>query len=153
MFMNSNKKSDVKTKAAYVEYLKSNGYSKPKVIASPADITAEKNGNTWYFEIKKTSQEINYFGAATLTEWIQALKDPDHFRFVIARESTEETFDFFEYTPSEFMEVSAIPPFKVFFNIDFRKTTQTSPRKSRAIKATEERLHYLSKVFSDLKNK
>lgn len=51
MFMNSNKKSDVKAKAAYVEYLKSNGYSKPKVIASPADITAEKNGNTWYFEI------------------------------------------------------------------------------------------------------
>lgn len=86
--MNSNKKSDVKAKAAYVEYLKSNGYSNPKVIASPADITAEKNGNTWYFEIKKTSQEINYFGAATLTEWIQALKDPDHFRFVIAREST-----------------------------------------------------------------
>lgn len=49
--MNSNKKSDVKAKAAYVEHLKSNGYSNPKVIASPADITAEKNGNTWYFEI------------------------------------------------------------------------------------------------------
>lgn len=48
--MNSNKKSDVKAKAAYVEHLKSNGYSNPKVIASPADITAEKNGNTWYFE-------------------------------------------------------------------------------------------------------
>lgn len=48
--MNSNKKSDIKAKAAYVEHLKSNGYSNPKVIASPADITAEKNGNTWYFE-------------------------------------------------------------------------------------------------------
>ena len=93
--MNRNKKSDVKAKAEYVEYLKANGYCNPKVIASPADITAEKNGDTWYFEIKKTSQENKYFGAATLTEWIQALKDPDHFRFVIARESNEEKFDFF----------------------------------------------------------
>lgn len=151
--MNRNKKSDVKAKAEYVEYLKANGYCNPKVIASPADITAEKNGNTWYFEIKKTSQENKYFGAATLTEWIQALKDPDHFRFVIARESNEEKFDFFEYTPSEFMEISSIPPFKVFFNVDFRKETQTSPGKSGAIKATKDRINYLSKVFSDLKNK
>lgn len=151
--MNRNKKSDVKTKAEYVEYLKANGYCNPKVIASPADITAEKNGDTWYFEIKKTSQENKYFGAATLTEWIQALKDPDHFRFVIARESNEEKFDFFEYTPSEFMEISSIPPFKVFFNVDFRKETQTSPGKSGAIKATKDRINYLSKVFSDLKNK
>ena len=151
--MNSNNKSDVKAKAQYVERFKSNGYSNPTIIASPADITAEKNGYTWYFEIKKTSRKKKYFGAATLTEWIQALKDPDHFRFVVARETTEGTFAFSEYTPSEFMEVSSIPPFKVFFNIDFRKTTQTSPRKSRAIKVTEERLHYLSKVFSDLKNK
>lgn len=151
--MNSNKKSDVKAKAAYVEYLKANGYCNPKVIASPADITTEKNGDTWYFEIKKTSQENKYFGAATLTEWIQALKDPDHFRFVIARVSNEEKFDFFEYTPSEFMEISSIPPFKVFFNVDFRKETQTSPGKSGAIKATKDRINYLSKVFSDLKNK
>lgn len=151
--MNSNNKSDVKAKAQYVERLKSNGYSNPTIIASPADITAEKNGYTWYFEIKKTSQKKKYFGAATLTEWIQALKDPDHFRFVVARESTEGTFAFSEYTPSEFMEVSSIPPFKVFFNIDFRKTTQTSQRESRSIKATEERLYYLSNVFSDLKNK
>lgn len=151
--MNSNNKSDVKAKAQYVERLKSNGYSNPTIIASPADITAEKNGYTWYFEIKKTSQKKKYFGAATLTEWIQALKDPDHFRFVVARESTEGTFAFSEYTPSEFMEVSSIPPFKVFFNIDFRKTTQTSQRESRSIKATKERLYYLSNVFSDLKNK
>lgn len=151
--MNRNKKSDVKAKAEYVEYLKANGYCNPKVIASPADITAEKNGDTWYFEIKKTSQENKYFGAATLTEWIQALKDPDHFRFVITRESNEEKFDFFEYTPSEFMEISSIPPFKVFFNVDFRKETQTSPGKSGAIKATKDRINYLSKVFSDLKNK
>ena len=151
--MNRNKKSDVKAKAEYVEYLKANGYCNPKVIASPADITAEKNGDTWYFEIKKTSQENKYFGAATLTEWIQTLKDPDHFRFVIARESNEEKFDFFEYTPSEFMEISSIPPFKVFFNVDFRKETQTSPGKSGATKATKDRINYLSKVFSDLKNK
>lgn len=151
--MNSNNKSDVKAKAEYVKCLKDNGYSNPTIIASPADITAEKNGYTWYFEIKKTSQKKKYFGAATLTEWIQALKDPDHFRFVVARESTEGTFAFSEYTPSEFMEVSSIPPFKVFFNIDLRKTTQTAPRGSRSIKATEERLHYLSKVFSDLKDK
>lgn len=71
--MNSNKKSDVKAKAAYVEHLKSNGYSNPKVIASPADITAEKNGYTWYFEIKKTSQEKNYFGAASWSQHINCL--------------------------------------------------------------------------------
>ena len=133
--MNSNSKSDVKAKVAYVERLKSNGYSNPTVIASPADITAEKNGYTWYFEIKKTSQKKKYFGAATLTEWIQALKDPDHFRFVVARESTEETFDFFEYTNLwKFLQFLHSRCFSILIFERRLKHPQGNPEQSKPLK-------------------
>ena len=69
-------------------------------------------------KIKKTTKADNYFGAATLTEWAQAIKTPDHYRFVIAKtDASEEEFSFVELTPAEMMEYSTIPPFKVYFNI------------------------------------
>lgn len=50
-----------------------------------ADFKATKDGVTHYFELKVTSQEKRYFGAATATEWRQAYKTPSLYHFVIAK--------------------------------------------------------------------
>ena len=112
-------KSDVKAKEAYIKFLRSQGFDEAHVTARPADITARKNGETYYFEIKKTSKEKLYFGAATLTEWAEAVENSEHYKFVVAKERNETDFDFIEYTPEELLEYSYIPPFKVYFNIYF----------------------------------
>ena len=81
------RKSDVDAKKAYSEYLISQGYKNIKIISSPSDISAEKNGEVFYFEIKKTSNKENYFGAATLTDWVSDLeKKSNYFYF----QSTEK---------------------------------------------------------------
>ena len=103
-----NKKSDLAAKAAFVEELRQRGFENVNVVAAPADIVAEKDGKTWYFEIKKTSHNDRYFGAATLTEWVQAVKDPEHFRFVVAISVDDRTFDFIEYSPEDFILSFAI---------------------------------------------
>ena len=60
---NDNGKSDVKAKDAYKKHLESEGYEDIKIISSPSDITATKNGDIYYFEIKKTSQRESYLEA------------------------------------------------------------------------------------------
>ena len=145
-------KSDVKAKKAYIEHLKKNGYTNCRVEASPADVIADKNGETFYFEIKKTAKTDSYFGAATVTEWAQAIKTPNHYRFVIAKtDAAEEEFSFVELTPEEMMAHSTIPPFKVYFNIDFDK--EPTKRKHRtAIELTPERIARLVEVFEAMRN-
>jgi len=149
----ANKKSDVKAKAEFVKLLQNKGFE-AQVVSSPADIMATKDGQTWYFEIKMTKRTDTYFGAATLTEWRQAMADPDHFRFVVAKtDEAESEFEFLEYTPAEFMEFSTIPPFKIFFNIDFggkrRKPSQSESRK--AIRLNEENLEVISECFDAIR--
>ena len=136
----ANKKSDVKAKKEFVKLLKNKGFE-ASVVSKPADIMATKDGQTWYFEIKMTKRADVYFGAATLTEWKQAIIDPNHFRFVVAKTNEEESeFEFLEYTPEEFMKFSTIPPFKVYFNINF----DGSERKTRkAKKLTQENLELM----------
>ena len=143
-----NKKSDVKAKTEFVKILRERGFE-AAVVSSPADIKATKDGQTWYFEIKMTKRSDVYFGAATLTEWRQALADPEHFRFVVAKTNEEESeFEFLEYTPEEFMKFSTIPPFKVYFNIYF----DGSERKTRkATKLTKENLEVISECFDRIK--
>lgn len=107
-------KTNVKAKQAYVNKLNANGFA-ASVTGSPADITAEKGGVTWYFEIKMTCHADRYFGAATQTEWRQAFKDPDHFRFVvIITDEADENYEFIKYAPAEFMAFSTIPFFAFF---------------------------------------
>lgn len=144
-------KSDVKAKAAFVNELLSRGFDDAKIVASPADIVAQKDGQTWYFEIKKTSHKDKYFGAATLTEWLQADMDPDHFRFVVAIEDGDD-FTFIEYTPAEFREFSTIPPFKVYFNIDFTGKTRNAHGKGGAIRISPDKVQLLSDVFTKMKS-
>ena len=144
-----NNKSDVSAKEAYVKELQKNGY-KVQIVKAPADIQAEKDGKTWYFEIKKTTHTDKYFGAATMTEWKQALKDPAHYRFVIAIDLGEDKWDFREYTPVEFMEYSTIPPFKVYFNIDFVNDKKPKKGKSNAVKMTPDNFNKLTETYEQL---
>lgn len=148
----ANKKSDVAAKQAYVNKLNAEGY-KVRITGSPADVTAEKDGETWFFEIKMTHQEDRYFGAATQTEWAQAFKDPAHFQFVVAiADEADEHFRFIEYTPEEFMEFSTIPPFKVYFNIDFTgKLKKKSTREKKSVSLTEEIFRRLDESYNALK--
>lgn len=124
-----NKKSDVKAKQAYKTELEENGYTEVQITGSPTDIKAKKDGHQYYFEIKMTKQNDTYFGAATLTEWIQAFKTPNYFKFVIAKTNEDEdSFEFIEFSPFELMKHSTIPPFKIYFNVSL---TGKTPKRNR----------------------
>jgi hypothetical protein len=141
-------KSDITAKEAYVIELQKNGY-KAQIVKAPADIKAEKDGQVWYYEVKMTTQSDKYFGGATMTEWKQALEDSDHYRFVIAIDLGDGTWDFREYTPSKLMEYSTIPPFKVYFNVSL---TEEKPkkRKSNAVKMSQNNFSKLKEVYERL---
>lgn len=144
------KKSDVKAKTEFVKHLQERGFD-AAVVSSPADIKATKAGKTWYFEIKMTKRTDVYFGAATLTEWRQALADPDHFRFVVAKtDEAEEEFEFIELTPERFMENSTVPPFKVNFNLDL-KNIDKQKKVRTAIRLTKENFKMMDKCFEEIK--
>ena len=147
-------KSDVNAKQAFRnELLANRGFDTAEVVSNPADIRATKNGETWYFEIKMTKRGNIYFGAATETEWEQAFKDPEHFRFVVVQTDKHETYHkFLEFTPEQFMRGCTIPPFKVYFNVDM--ATGTMVDKSKAKRATffsKERFKRLHEVYKSLK--
>ena len=136
----ANAKSDVKAKKAYIEQLAEKGFKNARIAASPADIVAEKDGKEWYFEIKMTktaSKGKAYFGAATITEWKQALATPDRYFFVVAY-TDDKDFTFVKYTPSEFMAFSTIPPFKVFFNIPASGREKSTPRNRKTALPADE---------------
>ena len=145
-----NKKSDVKAKSEFIKVLESRDYA-AKVASAPADIIATKDGQTWYFEIKMTKRRKSYFGAATLTEWKQALVDPEHFRFVVAKTNDEESeFDFIEFTPDEFMGYSTVPPFKIFFSIDLENIGKQRKGK-KAVRLTKEILRIMDNCYDTIK--
>ena len=145
-----NKKSDVKAKSEFIKVLESRGYA-AKVVSTPADIIATKDGQTWYFEIKMTKRRDAYFGAATLTEWKQALSDPEHFRFVVAKTNDEESeFVFIEFTPDEFMGYSTVPPFKIFFSIDLENIGKQRKGK-KAVRLTKEILRIMDNCYDTIK--
>lgn len=148
-----NIKSDVKAKEEFTKILITRGYSDVRIVKAPADIIATKNGEKYFFEIKKTSATKEYFGAATLTEWRAAYSNPNNYFFVIAQE-TIEGFNFIEYTPDEFEKFSSIPPFKIFFNIPLNGNNKVeTKRKNRsAIQFMREKLLKLDEIFSTLKN-
>ena len=146
-----NKKSDNKAKNAYKKYLEKKGFYDVKIVSSPSDIIAKKGGKIYYFEVKMTKRKRIYFGAATLTEWMQAFKTPDNFKFIIAiTNDNEDSFDFIEYTPKEFMEYATIPPFKIYFNVNLKDKTLLKKRRS-AIPLTKKTMKLLTNLFEKLK--
>ena len=153
-------KSDSDAKSAFMRNLENRGYTDVKPAKVPSDIKAKKDGVQWYFEIKKTSKTDQYFGAATLTEWEQAFKTPDTYRFVIAiaNDKVVNGFEFIELTPAQMMEYSTIPPFKIFFNLDLNvikgKITnkkKNSNRKNTAIRLTVKTFSILRDSFCNLR--
>lgn len=150
----ANRKSDVAAKRSFCEELLSNrGFQRAEVTASPADITAVKDGVTWYFEIKMTKREDTYFGAATSTEWEQAFRDPEHYRFIIAMTNDEEQkFKYLEFTPSEFMKACTIPPFKIYFNVDLKaEQPKISKHREDTVVLTEENFEVLNSAYKTLR--
>jgi len=147
-----NPKSDVEVKAAYAQYLLDSGFENATITQAPADITATRDGNTYYFEVKYTTKSDFYFGAATLTEWEAALTYESRYWFVIAFKRDGEWI-FQKYTPSEFMEFSTIPPFKVYFNIGVTGERDTRKRgKTRSIRLTRERIELLSNILKQFRS-
>jgi hypothetical protein len=146
----TNEKSDVKAKQAYKSELKKRGYTNINIVAAPADISAVKNNETYYFEIKMTKQKDRYFGAATLTEWEAAIKNPQHYKFVIAQTNDNLTFNFIEYTPEEFMEFSTIPPFKIYFDVNLKDRMKKRERRT-AISFNKKVLGMLISLYQKLK--
>lgn len=147
-----NLKSDVLAKAAYCAHLLTRGFSNPRVIGSPSDIVAEKDGAVWHFEIKCTRKKDKYFGAATLTEWIQAAKDPKHFLFVVASE-TAGSWLFQEYDPATFIGHSYIPPFKIYFNVTMKpEQILKSKRQSTSVRMTLERLKQMDELYQTFRS-
>lgn len=145
------KRTDVLAKQAFLEKLRSEGYT-AEIKAQPSDIIAEKDGETWYFEIKMTEKTDSCFGAATLTEWEQAFKTPDRYRFVIAIKGENDTFTFREFTPAEFMQYSTIPPFKVYFNLNLQGATSRKRRKyNGAVSFSEDRFKNMLELCKKFK--
>ena len=145
------RRTDVLAKQAFLEKLRSEGYT-AEIKAQPSDIIAEKDGETWYFEIKMTEKTDSCFGAATLTEWEQAFKTPDRYRFVIAIKGENDTFTFREFTPAEFMQYSTIPPFKVYFNLNLLGDTRRKRRKNNgAVSFSEDRFKNMLELYKKFK--
>ena len=148
----TNIKSDLDAKTAFCKYLEDKGFT-TEIRQAPADIRAVKDGQEWFFEIKKTSQDKDYFGAATSTEWEQAFKDPEHYRFVIAQKLSDESFQFTELTPAQLMEYSTIPPFKVFFNVPLSGEEKRTSRSSKALRLSKEAFESLNNTYKRWKGK
>jgi len=145
-------KLDIPAKLAFIEKLLAEGYDTAEIKARPADIIATRGGVTWYYEIKLTDHEDRCFGAATLTEWEQAFKTPETYRFVIAIRKPDQSFEFRIFTPAEFMQFSTIPPFKVYFNIDLDgRHTRKKGGKQSAISLTEANFQKMNALFKRMK--
>ena len=149
-----NTKSDVNAKQAFCnELLLNRGFETAEVVSSPADIRARKDGVDWFFEIKMTHRDDIYFGASTQTEWGQAFKDPEHYRFVVVQTDEQESyFKFMEFTPEQFMRGCTIPPFKVYFDVDMALGSMKDKSQSkRAVVFTEDRFKILEEAYKSLK--
>jgi Holliday junction resolvase len=148
-----NVKSDAEAKQAFIKELLRRGFDEAKITSSPADITARRGSEVFYFEIKYTTKDSLYFGAATLTEWEAALRNEDRYRFVVALKR-DGFWTFHEYTPEEFMAFSSVPPFKVYFNIAVGqgKATRAS-RKVKRVQLTRERIMEMVELFTRFRSK
>ena len=84
-------KCDINAQAAFVAQLEKEGFENIKVVSLPCDITAEKDGKTWHFEIK-----INNLGEYSVNKMKESFKETENFSFVIATpdETQEGGFKF-----------------------------------------------------------
>ena len=52
-----NTKSDVEAKKAFVKELEKNDFQDIKITSTPTDVSASKDGNKYFFELKFTNQK------------------------------------------------------------------------------------------------
>lgn len=153
-------------KQKFKKILEENGF-KAEISKEPADISATKDGEQWWFEIKYTLKNDNYYGGSTETEWQHAFKHPDHYRFVVIQtDDSGNKFEWEAYSPHEFLKICRIPPFHITFNISLPITRgksrtvaeklQISPklvytepkRKIKSIPLTEEIFDKIHDVYT-----
>jgi len=136
-------------------WLHEQGFSKIKKINAPVDFQAERDGKKYFIELKYTASKNKYFGAATLTEWMCAIENPDNFYFLFAHQhevnNDVSKWDFELIGPNELIDYSTIPPFKIFFNIPLPlNSPRTPPKRTRAKQASVRNLQSLFDVFTKL---
>lgn len=144
---------------------------------SYADLVINERGEDIFYEIKATSMtkqeyesilaktkkaKTKYFGAATLTEWNKALKNPQRYRFVLVvmdKENPETMLGYEEYSPDELLAYSTVPPFKVNFNIPIKKDDTMPNRRPETVSASDlksddqfKRLSELIKYYTETLN-
>ena len=125
--MGKNRNSDSAAKNAFEKLIEALGYTIEDVGDVSADIAAQIENCKVYFEIKMTKEDRQkgvIFGAATLTEWTAAMANPRRYFFVLAIEKESEGYDFYVISPKDFMKYTYIPPFKVDFNIPYKKKSE-----------------------------
>ena len=120
-------------------------------IKAPADIKVTgKDGEITYYEIKSTTKDDKYFGAATITEWRAALEHPDNYYFVvIVEKEKDEDCVAAIYKPKDFIKFATIPPFKVNFNIDLSDATKVMNHKTAKV-CTFEKLKQMIEFYEKL---
>ena len=145
-------KSDINAKKAFKQILISRGYEQVQITSKPSDIIAFKNKEKFFFEIKVANEmkKGGGFGAATLTEWRQALETPNNYFFVIAwHQGDNENYEFQEYSPKDFLTCSTVPPAKIYFKIDRNGIPKV--KRQKAIEATEDIIKKLIKTDDELR--
>ena len=87
-----NGKSDKPALPQCKKWLEEEGYKSPRIVHHPTDIECwDKNGKKIYVEVKMTTSESAYFGAATLTEWVTVLDEKAELKFVVARQNPSKS--------------------------------------------------------------
>lgn len=105
-----------------------------------------ENGEVFYYEIKSTRKNP-YFGSASFSEWKLALENPESYFFIVAY-FNDGCFDFFQFSPKEFLSYSTIPPIKVYFNLDI-DNPQKKKKPRTALPLSVKAFKRLGKAFED----
>lgn len=105
--------SDSLAKEKTIEYLEKKGYVDLKIVKENCDIIGkDKNGKTFYFEVKSSSRNKNeaYGGTVMLTELYAGINNKDCYKFIVCKGKGEDynKWDFKEFTVDEFMEFCAL---------------------------------------------
>lgn len=142
--MAKKKVSEKLVKEKFSDILRNRGFNNVTITKSPADITAELNGEQWWFELKSTIEPVKCWGGSTETEWEKAFENPDHYRFVVIWTTQKlKKFEFIEYRPEEFMRFCFVNPFSVQFKIPVSSSDNDGNKSFGFDKEVFDKLHNL----------
>lgn len=96
----------------------------------------------YYFEVKGTTKDSNYFGATTITECMAAIQNKGRYWFLIVNVTKEMEDAVLCMTLQDMLKYMTIPPFKINFNLSVKK---------HKVNITEKKIEHLSSVYSKIK--